>query len=194
MLAEDPAFERAVKVWERRLTPLSELALSAEPPADLWQRISQSTAPKADNVVPLRRLRFWQASTAGALAAAAALAAFVILRQSEPSTLAVLTPISGEPAVLLATSEAGAEIVASTEWCDCGPGWQRPRTLGSPKRANTTAFPWSASRRGSPDRCTFGGGHAVDGKPGASGRFSHRTTDRPGNLRRQTNQVQLNPK
>jgi anti-sigma-K factor RskA len=110
MLAEDPIFERAVEVWQHRLTPLSVLAPSAEPPADLWQRIVQSTTPKAENVVPLRRMRLWQASTAGALAVAASLAAFVILRQAEPSAIAVLTPIVGEPSVLLATSEAGRKL------------------------------------------------------------------------------------
>ena len=71
LLAEDHAFESMVETWQRRLTPLAAMVAPAEPPADLWHRIAASTAKTESNVVPLRRLRFWQVCTAGALAVAA---------------------------------------------------------------------------------------------------------------------------
>jgi anti-sigma-K factor RskA len=110
LLAEDPAFAHAVDSWQRRLTPLSALVDPAEPPVDLWQRIEASIAPPIRNVVSLRRLRFWQATTAGALALAASLAAMMILRQPERPEVAVLTAVTGGTPVLLATSEPGARL------------------------------------------------------------------------------------
>ena len=108
MLEGDPAFRGAVEAWQRRLTPLSAMVLSAEPPADLWQRITVSTETNIEgNVVSLRRLRFWQASTAGALALAASIAALMILRQPAPAPVAVLTA-TGAPPMLLVTSQSGS--------------------------------------------------------------------------------------
>lgn len=110
LIARDPAFARAVAVWEQHLAPMAALADPAEPPADLWGRIDTATASANDNVVPLRRVRWWQAGTAGALAIAASLAAFIVLRQSEPTHVAVLAPIAGGTAVLLATEAPGGHL------------------------------------------------------------------------------------
>lgn len=110
LLIEDPAFESAVETWQRRLTPLAAMVASAEPPADLWYRIAASTAETDSNVVPLRRLRFWQACTAGAIAIAASVSTFVVLRQPVLPTVAILTPITGSTAALLATSTSRSDL------------------------------------------------------------------------------------
>ena len=110
-LAEDPVFAHAVAVWQNRLAPLAATVPPAAPPMDLWDRITASTAPANDNVVPLRRLRFWQAGSAGALAIAASLAAFIVLHQPEPARVAVLAPTIGGAPVLVATTEAGGRLV-----------------------------------------------------------------------------------
>ncbi len=86
------------------------------PPADLWHRIEASTgAGSGDTVVQLstvRRVRFWQATTAGSLALAAALAAFMLVRQPAPPLMAVLAPMTGGAPVLIATAgPAGALTV-----------------------------------------------------------------------------------
>ena len=109
-IAQDPAFARAVAAWERRLVPLAAIHEPAEPPAALWDRIAQSTAPANDNVVPLRKMRQWQIGALGAMAIAASLAAFIVLRQPEPIRVAVLAPIASGTAVLLATEERGGRL------------------------------------------------------------------------------------
>ncbi len=108
-LAEDPAFARAVVAWQNRLTPLAALVPPAAPSADLWDRIAATTA--AAKVVPLRRVRLWQASTAGALAIAASLAAFIVLRQPEPAGVAVLAPTAGGTPVLLASAGPDGRLI-----------------------------------------------------------------------------------
>jgi anti-sigma-K factor RskA len=52
-----------------------------------------------------RRLRVWQASTGVALAVAASLAAFIVLRSAPTTGVAVLAPTTGGVPVLLATAE-----------------------------------------------------------------------------------------
>lgn len=109
-VAQDPAFARAVEAWQQRLAPLAALTEPAEPPADLWDRIAASTAPANDNVVPLRRVRRWQAGTIGAMAIAASLAAFIVLQRPQPIHIAVLAPIAGGAPVLLATADRGGHL------------------------------------------------------------------------------------
>ena len=76
LLADNPAFARSVATWQRRLTPLAAHVAPEVPPADLWGRIETAITPTS--AVPLRRrVRFWQGATAGALAIAASLAAFL---------------------------------------------------------------------------------------------------------------------
>lgn len=110
LLRDDPAFVAAVRAWEARLAPLANAVAPVAPPADLWGRIAAATlgtAAGADNVVALslrRRLRVWQASTVVALAVAASLAAFVVLRPAQAPRVAVLVPPSGGVPVLVATA------------------------------------------------------------------------------------------
>ena len=145
LLAADAAFARSVAAWQQRLTPLAAHAAPAAPPADLWQRIEQDIDPPAaaSSVVPFRRrIRFWRATTVGALAIAASLAAFIVLRQPDQTRIAVLSPITGGAPVLVATAERGdgfdlrptASISVPTDkdlelWA-LPQGETRPRSLG----------------------------------------------------------------
>jgi anti-sigma-K factor RskA len=114
LLATDMAFAAAVHEWEQRLAPLAAAVAPLAPPEGLWERIAATAQPAtaepdptvaSATVVSLalrRRLRFWQASTGAALAIAASLAAFVVLR-APPPRVAVLAPMTGGVPVLLAT-------------------------------------------------------------------------------------------
>ncbi|HSZ94339.1 MAG TPA: anti-sigma factor [Acetobacteraceae bacterium] len=110
LLADNPAFARSVATWQRRLTPLAAHVAPEVPPADLWGRIETAITPTS--AVPLRRrVRFWQGATAGALAIAASLAAFLVLHRPEPPRVAVLSPIAGGAPVLIATAERNGELL-----------------------------------------------------------------------------------
>lgn len=144
LLATDAAFAAAVRSWEERLTPLAAGVPPVASSPQLWARIEATTSAPAQ-VVPLafrRRLRLWQASTAAAVALAASLAAFVVLRQPPPIRVAVLAPVTGGAPVLLATAEPngslrirpdGNIVVPSDhdlELWALSAGETRPRSLG----------------------------------------------------------------
>ncbi len=146
LLIEDAAFARTVQAWQERLMPMGALVDPAEPPPELWQRIESATAPQGAKVlgakvVPLRRMRFWQASTGAAVAIAAALAIFMLVRQPARPLVAVLAPATGGAPVLLATDEgrelriqpSGAITVPADrdlELWALRDGETRPRSLG----------------------------------------------------------------
>jgi anti-sigma-K factor RskA len=144
LLASDPEFARAVRAWEQRLVPLAATVEPVPPPRELWERIATSTAaPATDNVVPLRRrVRFWQASTGVALAIAASLAAFIVLRQPATPRVAVLAPPGGGATVMVATAEPNGVLVVrpngsltvssdrDLELWALAKGETRPRSLG----------------------------------------------------------------
>ncbi len=120
-LTFDPGFREAVEAWQSRLAPLSRLADPVPPPPELWDRISATIdqPPAAEPVVdflhptppaPSAGARFWKASTAGALAIAAGLVAFIVLRAPPPPVAAVLTQGAGGPPVLLALAGPGGEL------------------------------------------------------------------------------------
>ena len=149
LLATDPAFVDAVHAWEERLLPLAAATPPVEPPASLWTRIEGTAelsepAPHAAAVVPLalrRRLRMWQATAGAALALAAALAGFIVLRPP-PSQVAVLAPLAGATPVLLATASPAGELTVRPDAAIAVPpgrdlelwalpdGESRPRSLG----------------------------------------------------------------
>ena len=111
LLATDPAFARTVAAWQQRLTPLAAHVTPVRPPADLWDRIEADTAPAPAAILPFRRrIRFWQATTVGALAIAASLAAFIVLHQPEQPRVAMLAPIAGGAPVMLATAERNGSL------------------------------------------------------------------------------------
>ena len=143
MLAGDPAFAQSVRAWEHRLAPLAAEAMPVAPPPELWDRIGAAVLPS--NVVPLvprRRLRIWQAGTGAALAIAASLALFLVLRPVTPSRVAVLAPMTGGVPVLLATAQPNGVLVVRPSGAIAVPGdrdlelWAlaegdtRPRSLG----------------------------------------------------------------
>jgi anti-sigma-K factor RskA len=96
------------------------------------------------SVEPLRRrVRLWQGATAGALAIAASLAAFLMLRRPEPPRVAVVSPIAGGAPVLIATAERNGELLVRPTASITVPtdkdlelwalplGETRPRSLGA---------------------------------------------------------------
>jgi anti-sigma-K factor RskA len=143
LLETDAAFAAAVRDWEKRLTPLAAGLPPVAPAPDLWDRIEATISPQV--VVPFalrRQLRVWQASTGTALALAASLAAFIVLRSPPPARVAVLAPVAGGVPVLLATEEPNGvlrirpdgTIIVPTDhdlelWA-LGAGETRPRSLG----------------------------------------------------------------
>jgi anti-sigma-K factor RskA len=81
------------------------------PPPELWDRIVAATGTAAVVAFPeRRRLRIWQASTGVALAIAASLAAFIVLRPVPEPRVAVLAPLSNGVPVLLATAEPNGTL------------------------------------------------------------------------------------
>jgi anti-sigma-K factor RskA len=145
LLDSDPAFAAAVRQWEARLAPLAAGVAPVGPPEEVWGRIAASTGATTGEVVPLafrRRLRVWQAGAGLALAVAASLAAFIVLRPAPPARVAVLAPISGGVPVLLATEQAGGVLVIQPSGAIAVPsdrdlelwalakGETRPRSLG----------------------------------------------------------------
>ena len=142
LLASDPAFARAVAAWQQRLTPLAAHIAPVAPPDNLWPRIAAGIGGAAAVLPFRRRVRFWQSTTAGALAIAASLAAFMLLRQPEASRVALLSPLAGGPPVLMATAERGDALVVRPTSAITVPtdkdlelwalpqGATRPRSLG----------------------------------------------------------------
>jgi len=117
LMDTDPGFARLVDGWNQQLAPLARLAADAQPPADLWARIDASVTPAEgapvarDNVVPLRRVRVWQATTGLSLAIAASLALFLVVRPpADPTRMAVLAPMQGAQAVLVATLDPSGAL------------------------------------------------------------------------------------
>lgn len=120
-LTFDPGFRNAVEAWERRLAPLTRLAGPVPPPPELWDRITatlEQPPASAPNLGPhpppplalAVGARFWKLTTAGALALAAGLAAFIVLRAPSPPVVAVLTQGAGGPPVLLALDGPGGML------------------------------------------------------------------------------------
>lgn len=144
LLDTDAAFARSVAAWQQRLLPLATQVPPVTPPAHLWRRIEADISPSTTaEMLPFRRrLRFWQGTTAAALAIAASLAAFIILHQPKPQNIAVLSPMSGGTPVLIATTERnGVLIVQPTaaitvpagkdlELWALSQGETKPRSLG----------------------------------------------------------------
>jgi len=145
LLASDTAFAAAVHRWEERLAPLAAGVQPISPPPGLWDHIEAAIAPAASTVVPAtfrRRLWVWRASTAGALAIAASLAAFIVLRSPPSPRFAVLAPMTGKTPFLLATASPNGMLSVRSDGRIAVPddrdlelwalaaGDSRPRSLG----------------------------------------------------------------
>jgi anti-sigma-K factor RskA len=111
-IAGDTAFAAEIADWERRLMPLTAVVPPVAPPNDLFDRIEASIGAPAAN--ENRRLA-WPATAIAAMAVAAGLAAFIVLRPVPPPVVAVLLPASGGAPVLVAVAEpSGRTLVRAT--------------------------------------------------------------------------------
>jgi anti-sigma-K factor RskA len=155
-LASDAALRGAVAAWERRLAPLSALALPEAPPEGLWDRIDAAIAPAAAPAAALAiarpaerrpRLALWRIWAIGATLIAAAFAgvayvprtpapgfmAVLVAGQSQPAFAAMVRP-GGELHLAAMTSMAGSrpQAPAGKQWELWGmpPGAKAPTSLG----------------------------------------------------------------
>lgn len=89
----EPQLDAAIRAWEMRLSPLSELVPELEPPADLFSRIERRldekpaplrvAVPAPDPTVALKvRLARWRTAALAASSLAATLAIGVVTRES----------------------------------------------------------------------------------------------------------------
>ena len=121
-LAVNAELRRAVVFWERRLHPLSSLAISAEPPSGTWQAIEARIRTKTAKPVTKSfwtNLALWRWSTAGFAAAAAALALWIAAK-----------PVPGPSLVLRAVTTATPPSDRAFELWAIAPGATQPRSLG----------------------------------------------------------------
>ena len=107
-LVANNALKRAVVFWEQRLHPLSAIAPAAEPPADMWERISaRLESQQAASRMPVwwNNAAPWRWAT-GALAVAAAVLLFFVAvpPSSSPSLVAVLNSPKTQTASFVATA------------------------------------------------------------------------------------------
>ena len=118
--SQDAAFAAAIAAWERRLAPLAALVPPVAPPPGLWARLEQAIAPTTEvAAAPPRELpgsvwrsvRFWRATTAGALALAAAFAGLFLLRPVAPLYVATLGPAGGPAPTFLAEARPDGSLV-----------------------------------------------------------------------------------
>jgi anti-sigma-K factor RskA len=108
------ALARSIADWERRLLPLAATIPPAAAPGGLWPRIEASLSAAA-RVTPLARVlrspAVWRATTATALALAAAFAGLVVLRPPPPLAVASLAPAGAPAPAFLARVRADGEVV-----------------------------------------------------------------------------------
>lgn len=104
-----------VEHWERRLAPLTALAVPEAPPPDLWARIEAALDPPAARPAPgwRRWLDPWRMGALGATAVAAGLAAFVLLRPAPtPQLMTVLLTDREAPAWLVQADREGIRLAS----------------------------------------------------------------------------------
>jgi len=122
-LGRNPELAKAVADWEARLMPLAAALPSETPPALIWQRLEAelgvrdsaqaSIAPLRPRPI-LRRLVFWQGTTATAAALAACLA-FLWLRTPAIHYAAVIAPTQGAAATWLAETRPDGALVVTLQ-------------------------------------------------------------------------------
>lgn len=107
----NPELDRAIRAWQRRLSPLDAVAPAVEPSAGLLSRIEARLADKkpatSAEVIDLStRLKFWRRTAAITSAMAASLLALVLVREMTPppksrNLVAVLQKDAQSPAFLV---------------------------------------------------------------------------------------------
>lgn len=111
--ASDPALDRAIEAWERRLGPLVETVTPVTPSPELYNKI-RAQIGLSQHVVSLkareqqlaRRATRWRNAFVGATALAASLAGVLVFREAAapalaPQYVAVLNTGTDKPAFLL---------------------------------------------------------------------------------------------
>lgn len=152
-LGADDAFALAVRAWEDRLSPLVGAVPDVEPPPGAYAAIASrlfgeptGAASSPDVVVLRRHVRRWQAATAGFALLAAALVAWIALRDFAPGAApprfaAVLQRDAGAPVMLVDVDVAARRLTVrplaaaapagrSFELWIIDPSLGAPRSLG----------------------------------------------------------------
>lgn len=161
-VASDPEFAAAVRAWDARLSPLSDIVGEVRPSPELWSSIAARLDRPSATVLPLpdpssaarlRRSRnLWRSAALGASALAASLALVIAL--APPRTgrtgeqyVAVINRSGEEPALIVRVDTAAGTVQVRSlsaepptgrdlELWYIGPG-QTPRSMGvmdSPSR------------------------------------------------------------
>ncbi|SDC23792.1 anti-sigma factor [Belnapia rosea] len=120
-LPADAALRTAVRAWEARLGPLTQLAEAEAPPAGLWDRIEAALPGAARPAAARSAARYsrwldpWRGWAIGASAVAAGLAALLVTRPApEPARLmTVLLTQRDQPAWVVEASPSGTLRLAS---------------------------------------------------------------------------------
>jgi anti-sigma-K factor RskA len=154
----EPALDKAIAGWERRLGPLAEAMPSAAPPADLLARIEARIEARAAaggrgataDVIELRsRLRRWK-WIAGAASAAAALSMvlFGVRELSRPSSVqtfvGVFTKDDAAPAFVLTVDLSSQTLTIRSVNADALPDksyqlWIKPTPQSPPRSLGVIA-------------------------------------------------------
>jgi anti-sigma-K factor RskA len=124
-MATDPALRAAVVAWDARLGPLAGAAAPVAPPPELWSRIAATAGLEGavrPHATPLRQTLlqrtwrsapFWRATTAAALALAAAIAGVAFLHGPSPAErlVAALAPPGAPAAVFMAEVQPDGRVL-----------------------------------------------------------------------------------
>jgi len=120
-LGRNPALTQAIAEWEARLMPLAAAVPSETPPGLIWQRLEAELGVRDSaqaSIAPLRprpmlrRVGFWQGTTAAAAALAACLA-LLWLRTPAVHYAAVIAPTQGPAAAWLAETRPDGALVVT---------------------------------------------------------------------------------
>ena len=131
LYGRDQAFTRQVDAWNQRFAPLNEGLEPESPPVAVWDRIEaelgpreklapgasrRKAAPETSQLRLIDSLRFWRWCASGSMAAAAAMACYVLLLpaslapQPEERYVAVLNNGPSEPAWLVTVDLASKQL------------------------------------------------------------------------------------
>ena len=154
-LEREPELAHAVRAWEDRLGPLSEAVPEMKPPAAVYDALvarlfgaSRGVGAPAPRDVPAdllrRRLRRWQAATAGLGLLAASLTAWIGLREVQAPGrdaarfTAVLQRDAGAPAMVLDIDLAARRLTVRPYLASAPAGrsyelWIIDASLGAPR-------------------------------------------------------------
>jgi anti-sigma-K factor RskA len=150
----EPALDRAISDWERRLSPLNVSIAEVEPPGEVWREIETVLEMEAPVALLRRRVSRWKTAALVSSAIAASLVAAIGLREftrepTPPNFVAVLQKDAASPAFIvsvdlkarmLTVRQVSAEQPAgkSYELWLVNPHEAAPRSLGLIQTAQFT--------------------------------------------------------